>query len=224
MQDFNFFANYFIEQKKERKKNSINIYSIIALVILLAILVSAIFNFVRMSSAKSSIKESDIFMSDPDNISKLEEVDRITSEIEKIGNDTNLLISIEKALKDSSSVIVNVLDFMNEQVTEDMYFDDLSISKRKVNVSGRALTRLEVAQFEYNVRNSGYFNNVFVGNIGREEKSNLPENFVGSKGKYSQRFDANFSLKDSIYGMDNMLLGGDQEETEEKVEEEASHE
>lgn len=199
MQDFNFFSSFLLEQKKEKKKNSLNMYSIIALIILLAILMSAAFNFIRLKQIQSTINDSDAFLNDPDNLAKLEEVDQITAEITKIEGDFNVLSSLNGQIQNERSVIVNVLDFMNEQVTEDMYFEDLGISNRQISVVGMALTRLEVAQFEYNVRNSGYFDQIFVESISKQEREDIDNVSVYASGRYTQRFNAFFVAKDAIY-------------------------
>lgn len=222
MNDFNFFSTFLVEEKKEREKNTINVYSIIALVILLAILSSAAYNFIRLKNIQSEISASDSFLNNPENLSKLQEVDEISSQINQIQKDSQILTNVNEQIKNNRSVIVTALDFINAQVTEDMYFDNIHISNREVTVDGSALSKLHIAQFQHNVRNSGYFDAVFVDNIARVEQEVTAGATVGPTGKYAYDFDAVFIVKDSVY--DNfdgqLMIAEDSEETGENTQEE----
>ncbi|MDO5062922.1 MAG: PilN domain-containing protein [Peptostreptococcaceae bacterium] len=167
---YNFFEPFLREVKPE-KKNNTNLI-IFTLMILAVGFIGASFGYTifQKKNLEKEIAEVDMFFEDEVIKAKIVEIDAKLAEIQDIKLKQQYLQYLEKDMKSIDVVNDQLLDFIKNEIVQDLSVDSLSIDQQgKVSLQGVSLTKMGIAQFEHDLRNSGKFHEVFVPNIKKDE-------------------------------------------------------
>lgn len=166
---YNFFEPFLLEQKPERKDNSKPIF-LLALILMVAFIgVSFGYTVFEKNRLQNEIASIDAYFEDETIKAKVAEIDAKLAEITDIKLKAQYLQYLEKDMKSIDIVNDKLLDFIKKEVVNNLSIEDMSINKGAVSLNGLALTKTEIAQFEYDLRNSGNFFDVFVPNISKQD-------------------------------------------------------
>ena len=116
-------------------------------------------------------------------------------------NDSDIKIAVEKEIKSEKAFLeavdsgINGIDTVTKSlmelvagnVTNDLYLSEMSVNLKEISLSGLGKTRLEIAQFEYNLRATRLFENIYIENIRYNEEQDAYE------------FNMKMSAKSEIY-------------------------
>lgn len=165
---YNFFEPFLRDMKPERKIGA-NTVIFIAAVVLVAF-IGASFGYTVFEKRKlnQEIAELNSFFEDESVKAKMIEIDRKLEEIADIKLKQQYLQYLEKDMKTIDIVNDKLLDFIKKEVVDNLSIQTLDINKGNVNLQGLSLTKIGIAQFEYDLRNSGNFHEVFVPSIDKE--------------------------------------------------------
>ncbi len=168
--EYNFFEP-FLKETKPTKKSGGNALPFIVAGILFVGLIGASFGYSIVERAKlqKEIAEIDAYFADETIKVQVAEVDAKLAEIADIKLKQQYLQYLEQDMKNIDIVNDKLLDFIKKEVVKDLSIEKLSIEKGKVSLDGYSLKKLGIAQFEYDLRNSGNFYEVFVPSIDKED-------------------------------------------------------
>ncbi|MDO5095507.1 MAG: PilN domain-containing protein [Peptostreptococcaceae bacterium] len=173
--EYNFFEPFLKDSKSEKKTSAKssggNNLIYIAAMVLVVGLVGASFGYtlVEKSKLNKEIAEIDAYFADESIKVQIAEVDAKLAEIADIKLKQQYLQYLEQDMKNIDIVNDRLLDFIKKEVVKDLTIETLNINKGKVELQGLSLKKLGIAQFEYDLRNSGNFYEVFVPSIQKQD-------------------------------------------------------
>lgn len=167
MRDFNFFRSY--QKHKTGKAVAFVRYGIAAFAVLVLIGAISGFNLYRIYSIKHHMAEMETFMTNPEHIKQykkyLEENDKLailTSYYDSVNK-------INRVIEGQSRINTETVDLLLTTMPEDIMLDSMSLNKGQMDFQGVSKSYTAIAEFEYNLRTSGLFSQVFVSNITTNE-------------------------------------------------------
>lgn len=167
MRDFNFFRSY--QKNKKGSAIAFKRYGIAAAAVLLLIGVISGFNLYRIYAIKQHMAEMKTFMAAPENIKQYE---KYLQENEKLAILTSYYDSVNKinrAIEGQSRINTETVDLLLSTMPEDIMLDSMGLEKDLMAFQGVSKSYTAIAEFEYNLRTSGLFSQVFVSNITTNE-------------------------------------------------------
>ncbi|MDO4712021.1 MAG: PilN domain-containing protein [Peptostreptococcaceae bacterium] len=167
--EYNFFEPFLRETKPERKSN-LNLIIFTGIILAVGFIGASFgYTFFEKQNLQSEIAEIDRFFEDDSIKAKIVEIDAKLAEIEDIKLKQQYLQYLEKDMKTIDIVNDQLLDFIKKEVVRDLSIEQLTIDKGQIKLSGVSLTKMGIAQFEHDLRNSGNFYEVFVPTISKED-------------------------------------------------------
>lgn len=176
--EYNFFEPFLKDSKLDRKskngdessKSNLGLVLVVAAILTVG-LIGATFGYtlVERNKLNNEIAEIDAYFADESIKVQIAEVDAKLAEIADIKLKQQYLQYLEQDMKNVDIVNDKLLDFIKKEVVKDLTIEALSIEKGQVNLQGLSLKKLGIAQFEYDLRNSGNFYEVFVPSIQKQD-------------------------------------------------------
>ena len=118
---------------------------------------------------------------------KLTEVKEVMRLIAEHKNYQQMTDRIQEDIERNDFVKLKLMEKILENVPQNLFFQDLNLSRTEWSLLGFADSRLIIARFEYNLKNSGLVDNIAVENIGSSKIENQGEVFIFSmKGTFYQ--------------------------------------
>lgn len=194
--DLNFFEPFLKDIKKKEKKPSGGLGGLVIILLILLILAVAgltTYNMMSISNIQKIIEEYEVELNDPSKLEQLKIVEENIQKLDTIKKERMLLMSVDLGARSIDSVTRHLIDLIAANVTENLYLTQIDVSLKEISLSGKSLTRLEVAQFEYNLRQTGLFDAIYVESINQ-----LGENVGDTHYEFSMRFKAN----SKVYGLE----------------------
>ncbi|MDO4720194.1 MAG: PilN domain-containing protein [Peptostreptococcaceae bacterium] len=174
MKEFNFFKPYLSSVKKEDKKGP-EVFFVTGIVLLAAVLVLSVGAGVYMvrqtDSLKKKIEALEKEVNDPSIQAELAELAILEDEVRTIEAEKLFVDSLDTQFDNMSKVNGSFMDFVANEVVENLYLTSVVIKDTKVEIEGTALNRMGIAQFEYDLRKNGDFVNILVEAIEKQEET-----------------------------------------------------
>ena len=167
MRDFNFFAPY--EQEPKKQTSGSNVLLIAAAALLALCLAIVIFNSMSLMSLQKSIKDLDAKMNDEAFKAKVSNVQTKQAELASLNADQMFFQEMDVVMDKQNKVNEAGVRLIAEQVPDNLHLTDLSIVEDKIDIKGKAYNKVAVAQFQRNLRETGEFDNLFVSEMVKEE-------------------------------------------------------
>lgn len=163
MQDFNFFETYTTEPEKKKSRG---IWGVLAVVFFLfALVVWSVFGYVEIRNLENEIASAENSISYLQEENDFNRIDRLEEEVNRLQSELNALKEIESTLQKRSIITPHLIDLIARSTTEGMAFDALNIAEDQIQIQGNSTHPTSIAQMEHNIRNSNYFEDVFVPHI-----------------------------------------------------------
>jgi len=173
--ELNFF-NPFLVTKREKKTGggggggSILPILITALVII-GLVAYAVYSITSIQLAESNIVRLEQELNDPKFAKQLKEAEDKEAEIANIQAERAFLERVDVGIKDIDTVTTNLLSLIAKNVTNDLFLTDIDVKINEIVLTGKSKSKLSIAQFEYNIRASELFDNIYVDSIKLEDKT-----------------------------------------------------
>ena len=163
MRDFNFFEPL---QKREKKSEVKGIpFSLIVLILILIAASWPAYNFYRVYTLRSEATAlEDRLVNDP-NYHKLAEVEEKEEELQQYQNMLASLIAADESIHANEVIDERLLFVVAGTLPRDLALNSMSINDRSIQVQGIAGSKPAIAEMEFNLRNTGEFENIFVPSI-----------------------------------------------------------
>lgn len=174
MKDFNFFKPY-LEINKTTKKESNHLLSVLGVVLGFILMVSVIgfttYYWVQLSTLKKETAALDQVLGNDSVQDRIGKLNDLESEIVDIEREKQLMDSLDMKFNTMSKVNGTFMDFIAHEVVDNLYLTLVEIRGTSVTIEGVSLNRMGIAQFEYDLRKNGNFENILVDNIEKKEDS-----------------------------------------------------
>lgn len=168
MKDINFFEPYI--EKKQFKINIEMVYYLLAIVLVVCMLLYSFLNQIRINRMQKSINvmktkiEAEKVQNEIDKLNKKKhEVDETKSQIEN-------LKKIDKSIVSEDNINEFLLQTITSRVSENIFFNSISLNMDSIQIEGIAKDRQSVAQFQHSLSNVEGFKRVFISNISLDGK------------------------------------------------------
>ena len=167
MRDFNFFESYISQPDKKHNDN----YYITAAAACVMALMLAFFgiNSIRIMVMERETQELLAITQSPQYADKYKAILEKERELETLKDEQVFFAEMEKYMKQNDYVNETFIRFLGSEVPENVNFTDLSIENRNILLEGTALSKLGIAQLEYNLRQTEDFSNIFIPEIEKEK-------------------------------------------------------
>lgn len=163
MRDFNFFDPYLKVQTKS--KSNAWIFIIVIVLILVLIAYYQFMMILKANDIKAEIEEIDDYInskSTKDKIAEVESKEAMELQLQSIFADiSNATLMIES----SRSMDDMLIEQINAQLPEGTFLSSLNMNSQVLTIEGYALEYDQIAQFAYNLRNSGGLEDLLIPRI-----------------------------------------------------------
>lgn len=167
MRDFNFFEPYIKEPEKAKQTHLLPV-ALLALVLSIAVLLTT-FNFIEARAIKKDIASVDRIITDPNYKARVDKVRDKQDELNEIKEEREFLELIDSFMIQNDYVNESFVKFLASELPENLFLSSLSISGSDIRLEGSSFSKMGVAQLEYNLRDTGDFENIFVPEISKVE-------------------------------------------------------
>ncbi|GAB6108752.1 PilN domain-containing protein [Fusibacter bizertensis] len=163
MRDFNFFDPYL---KTQTKPNTNRIIIIVLAALLLALMVYYQFMLInKANELQANIDEIQTYIQSSDTSIKLAIVDQKQKELERLQGIYTSVGVITAQIELSDNLDDMLIEQINAQLPENAFLSELSINSNLITIRGYSTEYPIVAQFAYNLRESGGLNNILIPSV-----------------------------------------------------------
>jgi len=163
MRDFNFFEPYIKEPEKIDMKDLIIVG--LATVISFLIIVYPIFKYIELRSIQKEVLALDQILESADNVERIKIIDEKKSEILQLEEEKEVFEKLKERLDEREVISDLLIHEILSKVPGGISFDSLNINDGEMEIKGKTTYKTNIAQMEYNLRNSAYIHNVFIPSI-----------------------------------------------------------
>lgn len=176
--DYNFFAPYIKSEKTGKNKTLYKI--VISAVLLFLFTTTFIWNFIQINNTKKDIEKMNKIINAP-------ESKAILAEGKELSNKYNILkkyydgVSIIRGNIDKKSIIgSNLIREISSAIPQSVSFKSITINEDKIQIQGLGESRVNIAEFQHNLKELEEIKDVQVMTINENSNSeaNLGYNFT----------------------------------------------
>lgn len=191
--DYNFFSMELDNKGSARKKRIRFFFLIILYLVLIA---GAYYLLEQMILTNQNLAaELDSYLTSEEVISKQQEVTEKRTEVTRLQQFDTSLQTFIKHLEDISIIGTKYIEQITSAVPQDLYFENLSMDTRLLQIQGTAPNRQIIAEYLNNMQALDLFQDVHITNITTVIESSEEDQGVE---KTTYTFDMSCQLKDVI--------------------------
>lgn len=163
MRDFNYFDPYIKVQTKPKGK--IIIFVILAALILALVVYYQYYLIMQVRGLEADIKKVDDYITADSTLTKVAEVSDKQSKEAVLTMAYSDLTSLAIAIDLTDTLDEMFIDEVNAQVPMNLFISEFNANYQFLTVKGYATEYAAIAQFAYNLRNSGSFTDVNIPSV-----------------------------------------------------------
>lgn len=177
MKDFNFFAVY--SKKTQRsKKRKVVIAFIAAFVILIGVgmyMVNYLFEL-RLLGIRYEIEANQLYMSSPELIIELDRHGNLLDQLTDLKTYNVKTTQLSKQIVLSGLIKTSLLQSITESIPKDTYIESLAVVSDTLTISGIGASEISIADFERNMADLSYVEEVFISSISKQAQDSYSFN------------------------------------------------
>ena len=141
------------------------------------------YSMASIQLAEKNIVDLEQQLNDPTFVKQLKEAEEKEAEIANIQAERAFLEKVDIGIKDIDTVTTNLLSLIAKNVTNDLFLTDIDVKLNEITLTGKSKSKLSIAQFEYNIRSSELFDNIYVDSIKLEDETKAYDFVIKFKAK-----------------------------------------
>lgn len=169
MRDFNFFEPYIYSKKAKSTGKTLTIFLVI--VLLGAVGGFYFWNMQTINSLEADISELDDEIAVFNEKGVMEKKNALEEEKASLEERVGAIVLFEAANKSEYIITDELISDVVGLIPRDMYFESMEIGAGSISMSGFAYDRAIIAEYEYALRVSGYYDEMHVAVISEGEES-----------------------------------------------------
>lgn len=179
---FNFFQPYI----KEPEKTNVKRLAVLSLATVIGfyLVFYPAYLYMQTKSLKNEIASLQQVIESPENLQRVQVIEGKEEHLQTLLMRQEFLHELDLELQSKEKIDDVLFRNLHLTVPDGVYFNTVTLDNQQINISGHAIDRMVIAQMEYNLRQSAYFDQVFVSDI------------VEAEGQCT--FSVTFAMKDVI--------------------------
>lgn len=161
--NFNFFRGYGKQHKKVSANRNIIALAMAAIVIFMGAFYG--YNLYQMGKLKKEMADMQAFMNEPANLAKYKKYEIAKKQLAILTTYHDGVSKINKAIDDHSQIGTEMIDQLQMAMPADLTIQNINLANGSITMQGFCTKRETVAEFQYNLKETGLFDKVFVGTI-----------------------------------------------------------
>ncbi len=164
--DMNFFAPFVKEKPKTDSRRLLATIAVVLAVFGIVYLTADV--MLRENALRTEIAALDAQINDVALNAAIERVDEKQALLDRMQNTLEVLRAADIAHRLRNTVSDELIDLINAQIPDKVFLSDISISSDSVQLSGTSHDHNNISQFVYNLRKTGRFSEIDLGNISED--------------------------------------------------------
>lgn len=178
--DFNFFEPYLNSKRKKKssKDHSGLLLGVLAALVLAGMASVSIYNLTMLTKYNRDIANIEQTMNEKSFAEKYKKASEKEAELEEIKQEKEFLKVIGASMERIDRVNKVLMDFIAGEVVDNLYLTRVDIKGQNLEIQGVSLTKLGIAQFEYDLRRNGDFEKIHVDSIKTKDNDTKGYDFL----------------------------------------------
>ena len=167
MNDLNFFEPYIMPHKNKNIKSYL-ILGVITLVVLGAILYTLYLSYYIKTTQEGTDKINTIILS-TETQNKMKIMNEKKEELKELQTNIKQLKALKNQLEERTIIDDILLENIASEMPTDVFLVDIIIEEQQIEIEASTENKRAIAQLEYNLRHTLYFEDIFIFGIVEEE-------------------------------------------------------
>ena len=163
MNDLNFFEPYV--DKKELKIERDFIYLFVVIIIVIIMLSSSVSNYIKTKKLNIQVVEKKTMLESNKYKTKIKEIDENGKQLDILKDETSKLNKIDDFIKDEEFIDEYLIDTIISKVPRNIFFKNMDISEETLQINGVSKEKWSIADFQKNLSSIDGFNDIFISDI-----------------------------------------------------------
>lgn len=168
MRDLNFFLPYQIKTDKTDKSRLLSVS--LVLIILGLIGITTAYQFLQIRGLTREQQELNAIMSNEEYVMRVEHARVKMDEYTTLKDEADFFEGLQGNMTKIHRVNEHIMKFLSKEMIKNLFLMKLSIEDQTIVLGGRALTKKAIAQFEYDLRHTGKFENIRISEITKTDE------------------------------------------------------
>lgn len=168
--DFNFFQPYLFRKKEQKNRNEI----IIAIFVVFTLLISGtyIWNFIKIKNLKNDVYSMQKTINSGKTMEKVSLSKKLDKKYSILNKYYNEVEKVNSAIENDDTVSVVLMKEITSTIPQGVSFQNMTISGSSIQISGSSNSRVEIAEFQHNLKDLYNVSKVEVPAITKNEEDN----------------------------------------------------
>ncbi len=167
MTEFNFFKPFLPVRKRRNYKK------LISFILLLAFTIPVGYYhwtmLLQLNSTRMEIETVNTFLKEPNNLKKIEEIIQKQNTVDRYLSIRDQLLKSKAQINSEFKVAAYLLDLINDQIPNKLFLTKMTLSNGELSIEGYSESFETIAQYAYNLRMTGMFNEVLIPTVTKED-------------------------------------------------------
>lgn len=176
MRDLNFFLPYQVKIEKTDKGKLLSVSLVLILVGLIGI--GTAFQLLQIRGLSREQQELKALMSDEAYVMRVEQARVKMDEFTELQEEAEFFEGLQGNMTKIHRVNEHIMKFLSKEMVKNLFLMNLNIEDQTITLGGRALTKKAIAQFEYDLRHTGKFENIRISEITKTDEDDKYYDFI----------------------------------------------
>jgi Tfp pilus assembly protein PilN len=163
MRDINFFEPY-LDKKSTKLSFTTILYFLVALS-LITVLILGLYNQIKISNLSKDVKYREEIVNDPNTVEKVNEIKKFDEEVALFKTEVEKIIALDKNIVENENITPALFKEISKKLPEGVFISTLQASNTSLNVSGFAMDKYSIAEFQKGLETIDIITSAFVPSI-----------------------------------------------------------
>jgi Tfp pilus assembly protein PilN len=163
MRDLNFFEPYV--DKKSTKLNFTTILYFLVALSLITVLILGLYNQIKISNLSKDVNYREEIVNDPKTVEKVNEIKKFEEEVALFKTEVEKIVALDTNIVKNENITTTLFKEISKKLPEGVFISSLQASNTSLNISGFAMDKYSIAEFQKGLETIDIVNSTFVPSI-----------------------------------------------------------
>jgi Tfp pilus assembly protein PilN len=163
MRDLNFFEPY--ADKKSTKLNFTTILYFLVALSLITVLILGLYNQIKISNLSKDVNYREEIVNDPKTVEKVNEIKKFEEEVALFKTEVEKIVALDTNIVKNENITTTLFKEISKKLPEGVFISSLQASNTSLNISGFAMDKYSIAEFQKGLETIDIINSTFVPSI-----------------------------------------------------------
>jgi len=163
MRDLNFFEPY-VDEKSTKLNFTTILYFLVALS-LITVLILGLYNQIKISNLSKDVNYREEIVNDPKTVEKVNEIKKFEEEVALFKTEVEKIVTLDKNIVKNENITPALFKEISKKLPEGVFISSLQASNTSLNISGFAMDKYSIAEFQKGLETIDIINSTFVPSI-----------------------------------------------------------